>query len=123
MNWSVAWRAALLQGLLVAAIAVVLAATLDRAFFEEWGWLAGPAVWGTCALVCAAVLRLPPLRVLAGAALSGLPSLAAVLAGVHWAGMPLALTLFGVWCACPLVSRASTRGSGPLVDVSGSASR
>ncbi len=37
-------------------------------------------------------------RVLAGAALSGLPSLAAVLAGVHWAGTPLALLLFGAWC-------------------------
>jgi hypothetical protein len=48
--------------------------------------------------VCAALLRLPALPVLAGAALSGLPSLAAVLAGVHWAGVPLALTLFGVWC-------------------------
>jgi hypothetical protein len=104
MDWSVAWRAALLQALFVAVIAVVLAASLDRAFFEEWGWIAGPAAWGTCALACAAVLRLPPLRVLIGAVLSGLPSLAAVLAGVHWAGTPLALTLFGVGCGWSVVS-------------------
>ena len=98
MDRSVAWRAVVLQGLTVAAIAVVLGATLQRSFFEDWGWLAGPGVWAACALVTAALLRLPPLPVLAGAALSGLPSLAAVLAGVHWAGTPLALLLFGAWC-------------------------
>ena len=32
---------------------------------------------------------------LLGAALSGLPSLAAVLVDVHWAGTPLSLLLFG----------------------------
>jgi hypothetical protein len=98
MDRSVAWRAALLQGLCVAVIAVVLAVTLDKAFFEDWGWLAGPGVWALCALACAAVLRRPPLMVLVGAALSGLPSLATVLAGVHWAGTPLALLVFGLWC-------------------------
>jgi hypothetical protein len=98
MDRSVAWRAALLQGLAVAAIAIVLGTALEDSFFADWGWLAGPGVWGACALVTAAVLRLPPLRVLGGAALSGLPSLATVLAGVHWAGTPLALVLFGAWC-------------------------
>jgi hypothetical protein len=36
--------------------------------------------------------------VLAGAAVSGLPSLVAVLLGAHWAGAPLAVVLFGLWC-------------------------
>ena len=98
MDGSVAWRAALLQLVTVAAVAIPLGAVADDAFFEDWGWLAGPGVWAACALVCAAVLRLPALSVLAGAALSGLPSLAAVLAGVHWAGTPLALVLFGAGC-------------------------
>jgi hypothetical protein len=98
MDRAVAWRAALLQALLVVAVAVALAAALPRSFFEDWGWLAGPGAWALCALVCAAVLRLPALMVLVGAALSGLPSLATVLAGVHWAGTPLALILFGLWC-------------------------
>jgi hypothetical protein len=98
MDRSVAWRAALLQLVTVAAVAVPLGAVADDAFFEDWGWLAGPGVWAACALVCAAVLRLRALPVLAGAALSGLPSLAAVLAGVHWAGTPFALVLFGAWC-------------------------
>jgi hypothetical protein len=98
MDRSVAWRAALLQGVCVAIIAVVLGVALEKSFFEDWGWLAGPGVWALCSLVCAAALRLPALMVLVGAFLSGLPSLATVLAGVHWAGTPLALLLFGLWC-------------------------
>jgi len=98
MDRSVAWRAALLQLALVAAFAVVLGVALEESFFEDWGWLAGPGVWAVCALAVAASLRLPALPVLLGAALSGLPSLATVLVGVHWAGTPLAVVLFGAWC-------------------------
>ena len=98
MDRSVAWRSALLMGLTVAVIALVLGATLGASFFHSWGWLAGPGVWAACALVVAAVLRLHPGWTLLGAALSGLPSLVAVLADVHWAGTPLALILFGLWC-------------------------
>jgi hypothetical protein len=98
MDRSIAWRAALLQALLVAAFAVVLAAALPRSFFEDWGWLAGPGTWAVCALGVAAALRLPPLAVLVGAALSGLPSLATVLAGAHWLGAPVAIALFALWC-------------------------
>jgi hypothetical protein len=98
MDRSVAWRSALLMGACVAVIAVVLGTTLDESFFRSWGWLAGPGVWAVCALVVAAALRLHPGWTLLGAALSGLPSLAAVLADVHWAGTPLALILFGLWC-------------------------
>jgi hypothetical protein len=115
MDRSVAWRAALLQGALLAVVAVVLAVSLPRSFFEDWGWLAGPGAWAGCALAAGALLRLPLGWVLAGAALSGLPSLATVLAGVHWAGTPLALILFGVWCGWiapgrPTGMRASTVG-------------
>jgi hypothetical protein len=98
MDVSVAWRSALLQGLAVAVIAVILGAALDEDFFRSWGWLAGPGVWALCALGVAAVLRLPVVPVLVGAALSGLPSLVAVLVDVHWAGTPLSLILFGAWC-------------------------
>lgn len=98
MDRSTAWRSALLMGAAVAVIAVVLGAALDESFFRSWGWLAGPGVWAACALLVARVLRLPAGWTLLGAALSGLPSLVAVLAGVHWAGTPLALILFGLWC-------------------------
>ena len=99
MDRSVGWRAALLQAVLVTAVAVSLAVALPRSFFEDWGWLAGPAAWGACALAVGAFLRLPPVPVLAGAALSGLPMLVGVAVGVHWLGSPLALAVFGAWCA------------------------
>jgi hypothetical protein len=98
MDRSVAWRAALMQALLLALVAVVLAAALPRSFFEDWGWLAGPGAWGGCALAAGAALRLPLAWVLAGAALSGLPMLLGVAVGIHWLGSPLALAVFGVWC-------------------------
>ncbi len=98
MDRSIAWRAGLLMALAVAVIAVVLGVTLDESFFRSWGWLAGPGVWAACALLVAALLKLPAGWTLLGAALSGLPSLVAVLADVHWAGTPLALILFALWC-------------------------
>lgn len=98
MSWSVALRAAVLQGVLIAAVAYVLGSFLERDFFVAWGWLAGPGAWVACALVVGTLLRLPLPSVLGGAALSGLSSLVAVLSGVHWAGIPLAVLTFAVWC-------------------------
>ena len=80
MDGSVAWRAGLLMAVSVAVVALVLGAALSREFFEDYGWAAGPGAWALCALLVAAVLRLPPLAVLAGAALAGLPGLLGVLA-------------------------------------------
>ena len=111
MDRSVAWRSALLMGAAVAVIALVLGTTLDESFFRSWGWLAGPGVWAACALLVAAVLKLPAGWTLLGAALSGLPSLVAVLAGVHWAGTPLALILFGLWCGRLAARDRGTRRS------------
>ena len=86
MDRSVAWRAALLQALLVAVAAVALAAALPRSSFEDWGWLAGPGAWALSALVAGTLLRLPPLPVLVGAGLAGLPMLVGVAVGIHWLG-------------------------------------
>jgi hypothetical protein len=98
MDRSVAWRAALLQTLLIAAVAVALALALPRSFFEDWGWLAGPGAWGACALVVGAWLRLPLGLVIVGAGLSGLLMLPGVFLGAHWVGAPLGLAAFGAWC-------------------------
>ena len=99
MDRSVLWRAAAVQALSVAVLSVALALALPHSFFEDWGWLAGPGAWAACALFTGAVLRLPLLAVLAGAALAGVPSLIAVLIGVHWLGAPFAVALFAYWCA------------------------
>jgi hypothetical protein len=99
MDRSVLWRAGAVQAASVAVVAVALAIALPRSFFVDWGWLAGPAAWIACALLTAAVVRLPVLPVLAGAALAGLPSLLAVAVGVHWLGAVFGVVLFALWCA------------------------
>jgi hypothetical protein len=99
MNLSLLWRAALVQAGGVAVLSLALALALPPSFFEDWGWLAGPGAWIACALVTAAVVRLPPLRVVVGAALAGLPSILFVVLGAHWAGAVVAIVLFALWCA------------------------
>jgi len=99
LDRSVLWRAAAIQAVAVAVLAAALGLTLPHSFFAAWGWLAGPAAWIACAALCARVLRLPSLPTLGGAALAGLPSALATLAGAHWLGAALAVGLFAVWCA------------------------
>jgi hypothetical protein len=93
------WRAALLQLAAVALLSVALALALPHSFFEDWGWFAGPAAWMLCAAFTARLLDLPLGPTLLGAALAGLPSILAVVIGVHWAGAVLAVALFALWCA------------------------
>ena len=112
MDGSIVWRAALIGALSLAAAAAALGAALPRSFFEDYGWIAGPAVWAACALLVAVALRLPPPAVLAGAALAGLPSLVGVLAGVHWVGAPLGLALLALWCGRLAARREKSRGPG-----------
>jgi hypothetical protein len=92
------WRAASIQFVAVLLLAGALGAALPRGFFEDWGWIAGPASWMLCAAITSWFVRLPLRLVLLGAALAGLPSLLAVFVGPHWAGALLAIVLFGLWC-------------------------
>jgi hypothetical protein len=98
MDRTVLWRAAAVQALGVLVLSLALGLTLPHSFFEDWGWLAGPGAWAVCALLTARVLGLPALPTLVGAALAGLPSLLAVLVGLHWLGAVLAIALFALWC-------------------------
>lgn len=93
------WRAASIQLLAVLLLAGALGAALPHGFFESWGWIAGPASWMLCAAITSWFVRLPVRLALIGAALAGLPSIVAVLVGLHWAGALLAVVLFGLWCA------------------------
>jgi hypothetical protein len=106
----IAIRTAVLQGASVAVLSIALAIALPRSFFEDWGWIAGPAAWMLCALFTASALSLPRGRALLGAALAGLPSLVAVLIGVHWLGAVIAIALFALWC-----SRLEPRDEVPLL--------
>jgi len=99
MDRSVLWRAAVAQFLAVAALSLLLAVTLPDSFFDEWGWLSGPLAWLACAALTARALQLDVRAVLLGAVLAGIPSALAVLAGVHWLGVGLAIAAFAAWCA------------------------
>jgi hypothetical protein len=98
VDTGVAWRAAAVQAVGVLILSLALGLALPHSFFEDWGWLAGPGAWMACAAATAAILRLPLAWTLLGAALAGLPSLLAVLAGVHWLGAVVAIALFAAWC-------------------------
>jgi len=99
MRRSLLLRSAVLQTVLVGALSAVLAVALGSRFFTHWGWIAGPLAWIACSLATAAVLSLPRRRTLLGAVLAGLPSIAAVAAGLHWLGDVVAIALFALWCA------------------------
>jgi hypothetical protein len=99
MNRSVLWRAALVQVLSVAALSLLLAFTLPDSFFDDWGWVTGPVAWLVCAALTARTLKLEPRGVLLGAVLAGIPSAIAVIAGVHWLGVAIAIAAFAAWCA------------------------
>lgn len=99
MDTGILWRAALLQLAAVAILSLALGLALPHSFFEDWGWLAGPGSWMLCAAFTARVLALPLGPALLGAVLAGLPSLLAVLVGLHWLGAVVAVALFALWCA------------------------
>ncbi|OJU95715.1 MAG: hypothetical protein BGO23_08935 [Solirubrobacterales bacterium 67-14] len=84
--------------LLVAVLAVLLAVALPKSFFEDWGWLSGPAALLLCAFGTARVLGLPVARTLFGVVIAGVPGLLGVVTGVHWLGTLLAVVAFAVWC-------------------------
>lgn len=99
MNPSVLIRSALVQLFAVVAISLVLAALLPKSFFQSWGWLSGPVAWVLCAVITARIVGLDRNRTVLGAVLAGVPSGIAVLLGIHWLGVALAVALFAVWCS------------------------
>jgi hypothetical protein len=99
MDQGLALRVAALQLAAVATLSIALAIALPKSFFEDWGWIAGPGAWMLCAAFTARVLNLPLPNTLLGAALAGLPSILAVVIGVHWLGAVVAVALFALWCA------------------------
>ena len=99
MDRSILWRAAVAQVVAVAALSLVLAVTLPDYFFDDWGWLTGPVAWLSCAALVAWALHLNTPGVLLGAVLAGIPSAIAVVAGVHWLGVAIAVAAFAAWCA------------------------
>lgn len=98
MNWNLFWKSIAVQLVAVAALFIVLAILLPKSFFKDYGWISGPLAWMLCAYLTAVVLRLPKGQVLLGAALAGVPSVIAVITGVHAAGPVIGALFFGLWC-------------------------
>jgi hypothetical protein len=103
-----ALRAGLGQAAAVAVLSVALALALPHSFFDDWGWLAGPGAWLLCAAVVSRSLSLRVGPALIGAVLAGLPSVIAVVVGVHWLGAAIAIVLWALWCGRLAVDRGIT---------------
>jgi uncharacterized membrane protein len=99
MDRSILWRAALVQTLAVALLFAVLALTLPRSFFEDWGALVGPAGWIAASLVTMRVLRLSLGRTAMASAAAGLLAALIGAVAVHAVSLPAAVVVFALICA------------------------
>ncbi len=99
MRFAVFWRVAVVQLAAVIVASLLLGAVFSHGFFESWGWIAGPATWLGCAWVTAQVVGLEPAPTLIRALLAGIVSGLAVLLGLHWLGVLVAIGLFAWLCA------------------------
>jgi hypothetical protein len=91
-----ALKAGGVQLLTVGVVFAVLALSLPKSFFEDWGILAGPLAWIACAALTARILDLPAARTLLLAAVAGLLGAAAGLGIGHDAGIVVAIAVFGL---------------------------
>ena len=98
MDRTLTLKVAAVQLLVVGAMMGVIGAALPHSFFEDWGWVAGPAAWILASALTARVLRLDLRHALLGAALAGIPSGIATIAGQHALGALLAIIAFALWC-------------------------
>jgi hypothetical protein len=98
VNARLFWKSLVVQAAVLAVPFVLLALTLDRSFFEDWGRLTGPVVWLLASLVTARVLSLPVGYTLFSAAAGGVAGAIVFLLASHAAGMVAALLVFAASC-------------------------
>jgi hypothetical protein len=99
VRFEVFWRVAVVQVLAVVVLSLLLAVVFSHGFFESWGWLVGPLTWLGCAWVTARIVGLEPVSTLVRALLAGLVSALAVIVGLHWLGLLVAVGLLAYLCA------------------------
>ena len=89
-------------GVQLVAVAVVsgvlIALPLSHDFFEDWGFLVGPAAWIVCSLATARVLSLPVGYVLFAALAGGVAGAIVLLVTSHWPSVAAALLVFAASC-------------------------
>jgi hypothetical protein len=101
-----ALRAGAVQLLTIGVVFALLAVSLPRSFFEDWGVVAGPAAWIACTALTARILHLPMGRTLLVAAGAGLLGAAAGLGIGHDAGIVVAIGLFALLVGARAASRS-----------------
>jgi hypothetical protein len=92
-------KALAVQAAVLALPFVLLALTLERGFFEDWGWLTGPVLWLLASAVTARILALPLGYTLACALAGGVAGTIVFLVASHGAGMAAALLVFAASCS------------------------
>jgi len=99
VNARLFWLSLGVQAAAVAVLSGVLVALpLSHDFFEDWGYLVGPAAWAACSLVTARVLSLPIGYVLFAALAGGVAGTIVLLVTSHWPGVGAALLVFAASC-------------------------
>jgi hypothetical protein len=98
VNARLFWTSLAVQAVVLAVPFAILGLTLDESFFEDWGWVAGPAVWLACSLATARILALPLGYVLFSAVAGGVAGAIVFLVASHWAGMAAGLLVFAASC-------------------------
>ena len=92
------WKSLAVQVAVLAVPFVILALVLDKGFFEDWGWLTGPAIWLLAAVVTARILSMPIGYVLFSAVAGGVAGAIVFLVASHAAGMVAGLLVFAASC-------------------------
>jgi len=92
------WKSLGVQAAMLALPCALLALTLERSFFVDWGWLTGPVVWLLASAASARIVSLPLRYALSCALAGGVAGALVFLVGSHAAGMVAALLVFAAGC-------------------------
>jgi hypothetical protein len=93
------WSSLGVQAATLVVLFAVLALSLPREFFRDYGFLAGPVAWLICSVVTWRVLSLPVSVVALAATAGALAGVAPLLTLGHTAGLVAALLAFALCCA------------------------
>ena len=77
------------------ALFAVLAVTLPRSFFSDYGIAVGPLAWIGCSLLTGRLLQLPLAGLALASAVSGVAAGVVGVAVEHVVSLPIAIVLFG----------------------------
>jgi hypothetical protein len=98
VNAGLFWKSLAVQAAVLAVPFALLALTLEREFFEDWGWITGPVVWLAASAITARILALPLGYVFFSAVAGGVAGAIVFLLASHAAGMVAGLLVFAASC-------------------------